>query len=101
MTHFRYQRPAAAARERNLEIRLNAKTLALVCQQMRPLLAGVDPETLEAVSKLIDPLATFKREHAFALAVAYFNELQAHHHLLKAIERRPTPKPQDRPEPQP
>ena len=63
---------------RKWQICMNAKTLALICQQMRPILADVEPETLEAVGELIDPIATaFKREHGLALAVAYFNELRA------------------------
>jgi hypothetical protein len=60
-----------------MPMRVTPETLARAMHQMMPVLAGVDIETQEALSRLCNPLAEFRRDDGLAIAVAYLLELRS------------------------
>jgi hypothetical protein len=55
---------------------VTAKNLARACHKMLPILAATDIETQQALARLCDPLAEFKREDGIAIATALLLQLR-------------------------
>jgi hypothetical protein len=56
---------------------VTAKNLARACHKMLPILAATDIETQQALARLCDPSAEFKRDDGLAIATALLLELRS------------------------
>jgi hypothetical protein len=65
--------------------------LARVCHRMEPMLQNVDPETVDAIARLLDDRQEFRREDGVALAVGSLTEVATRGKKRDPFVLAPTP----------